>query len=157
MAKVNDMTTNCIIGEGSVFEGKFYINGPVLIEGKFQGDIRTDDQVVIGPTGKVKTDISAKKVTVSGTIIGNIEATEEVHLLATGKVLGNITTPKLNVEHGVITSGQVIIQSSSGEEVNRIINDSYGEDAESLFKDLEKKPYQKEKKISSTTDDKAEE
>ena len=156
MAKINDMATNCIIGEGSVFEGKFFINGPVLIEGKFQGEIKTDDQVVIGPTGKVKTDITAKKVTVSGTIIGNIIASEEVNLLATGKVLGNIITPKLNVEQGVITNGKVIIQSSAGEDVDRIIEDSFGDDAESIFKELEKKPAVKDKK-PYTTDDKAEE
>ncbi len=139
MAKLNDMPTNCVIGEGSVFEGKFYVNGPILIEGKFQGNIKTNDQVVIGPTGKVKTDIMAKKITVSGTIIGNITAEEEVNLLATGKVLGNITTPKLNVEHGVVTSGKVIIHSAAENEVNKIIGDSFGEDADAIFKEFEKK------------------
>ncbi len=156
MAKINDMATNCIIGEGSVFEGKFYVNGPVLIEGKFQGDIRTNDQVVIGPTGKVKTDISAKKVTVSGTIIGNITASEEVNLLATGKILGNIITPKLNVEHGVITSGQVIIHSVDEKNVDNIISESFGEDTETLFREIGKKPNSKEKRMH-TTDDKTEE
>jgi cytoskeletal protein CcmA (bactofilin family) len=156
VAKINDMNTNCVIGEGSVFEGKFYVNGPVLIEGKFQGDIRTDDQVVIGPTGKVKTDISARKVTVSGTIIGNITAAEEVNLLATGKVLGNISTPKLNVEQGVVTSGQVIIHSSNNNNVDKIITDSFGEEAETLFREAEKKPYPKDKK-TQTADDKTQE
>ncbi|MGO9413217.1 MAG: bactofilin family protein, partial [Spirochaetia bacterium] len=49
--------SNCIIGEGSIFNGRFYVNGSILIEGKFQGDIRTDDQLTVGPSGKVKTDI----------------------------------------------------------------------------------------------------
>ena len=40
---------NCVIGEGSVFEGRFYVNGSILIEGKFQGDIKTDDQLTVGP------------------------------------------------------------------------------------------------------------
>ena len=34
---------NSIIGEGSSFEGKFYIHGSLLIEGKFEGDIKTDN------------------------------------------------------------------------------------------------------------------
>src|SRR5512136_2500495 len=93
----------CVIGENSVFDGRFYVSGSILIEGKFQGDIKTEDQVTVGPTGKVKTDIAAKRVTIAGTLIGNITATEEVNLLQSGKVLGNITTPKLNVEPGVIS------------------------------------------------------
>jgi len=151
VSKITDMNTNCIIGEGSIFEGRFFVNGPVLIEGKFQGEIRTDDQVVIGPTGKVKTDITARKVTVSGTIIGNISASEEVNLLSTGKVLGNITTPKINVEPGVITRGIVTITSDS-ENVENIINTSYGNDAETEFKNINNEPTGKEKKIRSEND-----
>ena len=117
----------------------------MLIEGKFQGEIRTDDQVVIGPTGKVKTDITARKVTVSGTIIGNISASEEVNLLATGKILGNITTPKINVEPGVITSGKVTITSENND-VESIINSSYGNDTEAEFKNLVKEATHKKSK-----------
>ena len=151
MSKITDMNTNCIIGEGSIFEGRFYVNGPVLIEGKFQGEIRTDDQVVIGPTGKVKTDITARKVTVSGTIIGNISASEEVNLLSTGKVLGNIKTPKINVEPGVITSGKVTITSESSN-VEDIINSSYGNDTEAEFKNIAKEPTAKERKARLEND-----
>ncbi len=42
-------STNCIIGEGSIFDGRFYVNGSILIEGKFQGDIKTDDQLIVVP------------------------------------------------------------------------------------------------------------
>ncbi len=109
-------TNNCVIGEGSIFDGRFYVNGSILIEGKFQGDIRTDDQLIVGPTGKVKTDIQARRVTIAGTLIGNISAAEEVSLLHTGRVLGNITTPKLTVEPGVITEGKVTITSGQTDE-----------------------------------------
>jgi cytoskeletal protein CcmA (bactofilin family) len=126
-------TSNCVIGEGSIFDGRFYVNGSILIEGKFQGDIKTDDQLVVGPTGKVKTDIVARRVTVAGTIIGNISASEEVNLLHTGKVLGNITTPKLTVEPGVITEGRVTITSGQNEELSKIVEDSYGADTEESF------------------------
>jgi cytoskeletal protein CcmA (bactofilin family) len=132
MANKSD-TTNCIIGEGSIFDGRFYVNGSIMIEGKFQGDIRTDDQLIVGPTGKVKTDIQARKVTIAGTLIGNIFATEEVTLLHTGKVLGNITTPKLSVEPGVITDGKVTITSGQSEETRKIIEESFGTETEDAF------------------------
>ncbi len=131
-------TTNCIIGEGSIFDGRFYVNGSILIEGKFQGDIKTDDQLVVGPTGKVKTDIVAKKVTIAGTIIGNISASEEVILLHTGKILGNISTPKLTVEPGVITDGKVTITSGQTEDARKVIEESFGTDTEEAFSSLMK-------------------
>ncbi len=131
-------TTNCVIGEGSIFDGRFYVNGSILIEGKFQGDIKTDDQLVVGPTGKVKTDIVARKVTVAGTLIGNISASEEVTLLHTGKVLGNISTPKLTVEPGVITEGKVTITSGQTDDTRKIIEESFGTETEDSFSSLMK-------------------
>lgn len=141
-------TTNCIIGEGSIFDGRFYVNGSILIEGKFQGDVRTDDQLIVGPSGKVKTDIQARRVTIAGTIIGNITALEEVTLLHTGKVLGNITTPKLSVEPGVITEGKVTITSGQTDEARKIIEESFGTETEDAFSSIikeKKKERAKEK------------
>ena len=137
MATKND-TVNCVIGENSIFEGRFYVSGSILIEGKFQGDIRTEDQVTVGPTGKVRTDIMARKVTIAGTLIGNIVAAEEVNLIQNGRVLGNITTPKLNVENGVVTEGKVTITNGRPESVAKIIQESFGEEAEQVFSSLEK-------------------
>ncbi len=147
MPSKND-TTNCMIGEGSIFEGRFYVNGSIMIEGKFQGDIRTDDQLIVGPSGKVKTDIQARKVTIAGTIIGNIAASEEVTLLHTGKVLGNIITPKLTVEQGVITEGKVTITSGQTEDARKIIEESFGAETEDAFSSIikeKKKTREKDK------------
>jgi cytoskeletal protein CcmA (bactofilin family) len=151
MANKND-TTNCIIGEGSIFDGRFYVNGSIMIEGKFQGDIRTDDQLIVGPTGKVKTDIQARKVTIAGTLIGNISASEEVTLLHTGKVLGNIVTPKLTVEQGVITEGKVTITSGQTDEARKIIEESFGSETEDAFTTIIKEK-KKEKARDREKDD----
>jgi cytoskeletal protein CcmA (bactofilin family) len=137
MAKGNG-APNCVIGEGSVFEGRFHVSGSILIEGKFQGEIRTSDQLTVGASGRVKTDIIARQVTVAGTLIGNITATEEVSLLQSGKVLGNITTPKLRVEAGVITEGKVTITSGENGRVRELIEESFGEGPENVFASAKK-------------------
>ena len=74
MAAKNESQLNSLIGEGSVFDGKFYINGSLQVDGRFEGEIKTEDQLIVGRTGKVKTDIVAKRVIVGGTVIGNIDA-----------------------------------------------------------------------------------
>jgi cytoskeletal protein CcmA (bactofilin family) len=125
MAVKNGQNMNSIIGEGSIFEGKFYINGSLQIDGRFEGEIRTEEQLIVGETGKVKTDILARKVIVGGTVIGNIEAEEDVTLLSTGRVLGNIRAPKVNVEDGVVVEGEISISAGQKKEVKSIIQESF--------------------------------
>lgn len=144
MAKVNE-SANCLIGEGSVFEGRFFVDGSIRIEGKFQGEIKTGDQLFIAPSGKVKTDIVAKRVVVAGTLIGNITASEEVNLIESGKVLGNITTPKLVVEPGVVTEGKVTITATISEDVESVIKSSFGEETNDIFTGIEKTGMPKQK------------
>ncbi|MGC8965117.1 MAG: bactofilin family protein [Brevinematia bacterium] len=117
---------NSIIGEGSVFQGKFYVNGSVQIDGKFEGEISTNEQILVGETGKVKTDVlRAKSVVVSGVVIGGIEAQDSVKLTETGRVLGNIVTPQLEVKPGVILKGEITITAGQKKEVEKIIEDAY--------------------------------
>lgn len=124
MAKIDQ--ANSVIGEGSVFEGKFYIAGTLKIDGKFEGDIRTDDALIIGPTGKVKTNIRAKDVVMSGTLIGDIEAKNEVRVTETGRMKGDINAPSLQLSRGVILSGRVNITGGSKKDPAKVVEESFG-------------------------------
>lgn len=125
MAAKNDNTMNSVIGEGSVFEGKFYINGSLQIDGRFQGEVQTRDQLIVGENGRVKTDIVAKRVRIAGTVIGNIRAEEEVHLLGTGRLLGNISAPRVRIEDGVVIQGEVSITGGERKEPRSVIEESF--------------------------------
>jgi cytoskeletal protein CcmA (bactofilin family) len=116
---------NSTIGQGSVFEGKFYISGSLKIDGKFEGEIKTDEELVVGETGRVKTDIVARSVVVAGTVIGNIRAHEEVRLLETAKVLGDITAPSISIPRGVVAQGKIAISGSYKKDPKKVIEDSY--------------------------------
>jgi cytoskeletal protein CcmA (bactofilin family) len=119
-------TPNSVIGENSVFIGKFHVSGSMLINGKFEGDIKTEDQIIIGETGKVKTEvIVARRVVVAGTLIGNIQASEEVELLETGRVLGDIETPILKLNKGVVVEGRINITGGQKKEAKKIVEESY--------------------------------
>ena len=125
MATKNESQLNSVIGEGSIFKGKFYINGSLQVDGRFEGEVKTRDQLIVGEMGKVKTDIVAKKVTVGGTVIGNIEAEEEVALLSTGRVLGNIKAPKIQIEDGVVIRGEISVSAGQKKGIKSIIEESY--------------------------------
>jgi cytoskeletal protein CcmA (bactofilin family) len=103
--------TNSTIGENSYFSGRFYINGSLKIDGKFEGKSLQADQLYIGATGKVKTNITASTVIVEGIVIGNIYAKNRVMLMPTARILGDITTPELVIQNGVILEGRCMISN----------------------------------------------
>jgi len=119
-----DVVYNTVIGEGSVFEGKFMVDGGIRIDGKFEGEVLKVSHVMIGVKGRVKSNISALSVIVEGVLIGNIDAKVRVMLLPTSRVYGEITTPELIVHQGVIFEGKIKIvpdkSISVREEVERI-------------------------------------
>jgi len=125
MAQGKD-SINSVIGQGSIFEGKFYIAGSLKIDGKFEGEIKTDEALYIGETGKVKTNISAKEVIVSGTLIGNIRAENEVRLEDTGRMLGDIQAPYLDLAKGVVAKGNFTITGGQKKDVKKIVEESFG-------------------------------
>ncbi|TGK06607.1 polymer-forming cytoskeletal protein [Leptospira semungkisensis] len=117
---------NSVIGPGSIFEGKFYIAGSLRIDGKFEGEIKTDDALFIGETGKVRTNISAREVIVAGTLIGNIKAENEVRLEETGRLLGDIIAPSLSLAKGVVAKGNITVTGGQKKDVKKIVEESFG-------------------------------
>ncbi len=117
---------NSVIGPGSIFEGKFYIAGSLRIDGKFEGEIKTDDALFIGETGKVRTNISAREVIVAGTLIGNIKAEAEVRLEETGRLLGDIVAPALTLAKGVVAKGNITVTGGQKKDVKKIVEESFG-------------------------------
>ena len=109
LVKSSQEITNSTIGPNSYFAGRFYINGSLKIDGKFEGKSLQAEQLYIGASGKVKTNISANSVIVEGIIIVNITAKNRVMLLPTARILGDIRTPELIIQNGVILEGRCMI------------------------------------------------
>ncbi len=135
MASKNSV--NSIIGPGSVFEGKFYIAGSLRVDGKFEGEIKTDETLLVGPTGKIKTNIHAKNVVVEGAMIGNIHAQNMVQLEATGKVLGDIHAPVINIAPGVVAKGAINVTGNGKKNAKALVEEAYGDAKGSLDKAAE--------------------
>jgi cytoskeletal protein CcmA (bactofilin family) len=97
---------NAVLGRGSSFEGKLTFEGTVRVEGRFRGEIHTDDTLVIGEGANVEAEISAGTVVVSGgEVVGNIHAKQVIELERSARVRGTLETPALKIERGVIFIG----------------------------------------------------
>lgn len=116
---------NSVIGPGSFFEGKFYIAGSLRVDGKFEGEIKTDGTLIVGGDGKIKTNINAKDVIVEGIMIGNINAQNTVRLEPNGKVLGDIKAPVVHVAPGVVARGSIDITGSNKKNARSLVEEAY--------------------------------
>jgi len=95
------------IDQGSEFEGKLSFRDTVRIDGKFCGEITSENTLIVGESGEIEANIYSKTVSISGTVSGNVVAENKVVLHKTASVNGNIEAPSLMIEEGARFNGQV--------------------------------------------------
>ncbi|MBN1531685.1 MAG: polymer-forming cytoskeletal protein [Spirochaetes bacterium] len=122
--KSGDIASN-VIGENSYFTGTFIINGSLRIDGRFEGKYLQAEQLYVGRSGKIRTNINAVSVIVEGLIVGNINATSRVLLMPTAKILGDIKTPELIIQNGVILEGRCTISNDLKSSAKDLISVEY--------------------------------
>lgn len=103
------------IDQGSEFSGKLSFRDTVRIDGRFEGEISSDNTLIVGETGDIHATIKSETVIVSGTVNGDIVARRQITLHRTAKVKGNLQTGSLMVEEGAQFNGQI----SMGAEVSK--------------------------------------
>jgi cytoskeletal protein CcmA (bactofilin family) len=96
---------NTLIGEGTIIKGDLETTGQVRIDGDLIGSLKTESQVIISPTGRVKGNISARELIVGGLFKGDILTSDKVVILSSGLVLGKIISPLLVIEQGALLDG----------------------------------------------------
>ncbi len=93
------------LGEDTVFSGTLSFNGVVRIDGKMDGEVNTDDTLIVGENGVLEANINAGTVICRGKIKGTIKASKRIEIHTNSEVVGNISTPALLVENGAIFDG----------------------------------------------------
>jgi cytoskeletal protein CcmA (bactofilin family) len=96
---------SAFIDEASEIEGKYTFSGTVMLNGKFKGEISSNDTLIIGEKGVVNASIHAGVVLISGEVVGNVLATERVELRGTARVFGDVEAPVVLMEEGVLFEG----------------------------------------------------
>jgi cytoskeletal protein CcmA (bactofilin family) len=93
------------IDEGSEMEGRYTFRGTVMLNGKFKGEISSEDTLIIGERAVIVADIRAGRVLVSGEVTGNVRAMERIDLRRTARVFGDVEAPVVVLEEGVLFEG----------------------------------------------------
>ncbi len=101
------------LGKDTEFEGTLRFKEGLKIEGKFNGDISSEGNLIIGKTGEVRAEIAVGSIIVEGKITGNIVASDLVELRSSAELRGDITASKLKIEEGVVFVGKSDVQPNN--------------------------------------------
>ncbi|MCZ6513956.1 MAG: polymer-forming cytoskeletal protein [Nitrospinae bacterium] len=93
------------LGEDTIFSGTLTFNGVVRIDGRMDGEVHTDDTLIIGEKGTLEADITAGTVICRGKVKGSIKASKRIEIHASSEVVGSISAPSLLVETGALFDG----------------------------------------------------
>jgi cytoskeletal protein CcmA (bactofilin family) len=110
--EMGEITT--LLGRGASFEGKLTFEGTVRIDGRFKGEVFSDDTLVIGEGAHVEAEIDIGEVIIQGTVVGNVKAKRSIEIHAPGRVKGDLHTPVLQVDKGVVFEGRSFMEASIG-------------------------------------------
>ncbi len=104
---------DAFLGQNTSFNGTLVFDGVVRIDGNFEGNVKTNDTLVIAESGKVKAEIEAGIVKISGTFDGVINAKNKVELFKPAFITGTLRTPVIKMEEGVIFNGNTEMTQGS--------------------------------------------
>ena len=98
------------IGTGAKIVGELHGSLEVLIDGRVEGQLKGDREVIVGPSGSVKGRIEAATIRISGRVEGDVSARERVELVGEGHLEGQIVAPKFIIEPGAFFKGEVDVE-----------------------------------------------
>ena len=102
---IDEHEIDTILAEDIDFEGHLTFKKPLMIKGKFKGEIKSTSALYIGEKAYVEATTEADVVSAKGRHKGDIRGHSRVELFSTSQVDGDITTPDFVVESGCKFNG----------------------------------------------------
>ncbi len=108
--KAGDGVLNGFLDRGSHFKGELSFEDTLRIDGKFEGVIRSENELIIGDTADVNADIQVGSISIDGTVRGKVLARSKIEIHPHGKVFADLTAPVLRIEEGAIFQGACLME-----------------------------------------------
>lgn len=120
-----------IIGQGTEIKGSIVADGLMRIDGKFEGTIETEGDLVVGNTGVVDAQIQAGNLMVAGEVRGKIAQVGRLEIGRSGKLFADAKVEQLVIEQGALFQGQCLMDNAPKEVAEQ------KKSREELFSELE--------------------
>ena len=119
LQKNEELPIKAYLGSDALFKGALSFEGTVRIDGKFEGQVNTNDTLVIGETGDMKADVTVGTLVCKGQLTGAVVASKKIEMHPASKITGNIQTPALSIELGAVLDGHL---NMTGRETEKVVN-----------------------------------
>lgn len=93
------------ISEGTQIIGDIKVEHDLRIEGHLKGTVDVGGMLVLGPTGKVDGNVTARSATLAGEIRGNLRGHEKIVLESKSILVGDLITRELVINEGATFQG----------------------------------------------------
>ncbi len=87
-------------------KGSLIFKEYLRLDGKFEGEVRSQGTFLVGENGVVRADIQVGNLIVEGKIYGNVVAQDKIELRATAQLFGDIKAARLVINEGVVFVGK---------------------------------------------------
>ncbi|MBN2354136.1 MAG: polymer-forming cytoskeletal protein [Spirochaetales bacterium] len=104
-----------VLAEDIDFTGVLSFKEPLMIKGRFKGEIKASGDLYIGEKADVEAKIEARTISSRGRIKGNVVGQSRIELFSTAVVEGDIRCPDLVVESGAVYNGTCLMEKKTEE------------------------------------------
>lgn len=95
-----------VVGANVKLQGILKDTNDIIIHGQLEGEVGSDQKVVVAENSVVKGPVSGDIVSIAGTVKGAVEAKTKLEILSTGRVQGSVTTKELIIQAGALFNGK---------------------------------------------------
>jgi len=95
------------IAHDTTWRGTLHSTAPIRIEGDYEGQIVTEQELYIAADARVEATVRAASIIVAGQLNGQINCRERLEVLPSGRVSGQIDAGRFVVHEGASLGGQV--------------------------------------------------
>lgn len=110
---IDEHEIDTVLAEDIDFEGQLSFKKPLMIKGKFKGEIKATSALYVGEKAYVEAKIEANLVSSKGKIKGDMVGHSRVELFSTAQVEGDVTAPDFVVESGCKFNGSCNMSGSA--------------------------------------------
>ena len=93
----------------SELKGTLRCRETLRIDGRIEGELHCEKNVIVGQGASIRAAIDAAEVTIAGEVKGDITASRKITLEATARVIGDLCTPGIVIEEGAKLEGRIMI------------------------------------------------
>ncbi len=97
----------CFIGSKTTVRGQVSGKQDLVVEGRIEGHVGLESQLVVEEGGSVEADVEATVATLRGEVRGPVTALRSLTVEASARVAGKLRAPSIAIADGARFSGEI--------------------------------------------------